>query len=156
MGRKAVPLEIRFRSRVERRGVDDCWPWTGARDRDGYGVISDDAPSTKQLRAHRVAWALVNGPVPDGVGVLHRCDSPPCCNAAHLFLGSTQENTADRVQKGRSSRASRNARLTVADVRAIRDCSAMGDRQGDIARRFGVTQTAISQILTGKTWCWLE
>jgi hypothetical protein len=52
-------------------------------------------------RSHRAAWKLTHGPIPDGLQVLHRCDNPPCCNPAHLFLGTQQDNIADMHKKGR-------------------------------------------------------
>lgn len=78
---------------------DACWEWAGARKgSQGYGEFGvNRMPAT----AHRVAWELTHGPIPDGLFVLHRCDNPPCCNPAHLFLGTHQDNMADRDAKGR-------------------------------------------------------
>ncbi len=81
-----------------------CWPWTGGginrRRGTNYGVFWSDG---KAVRAHRVAWELACGPVPDGLYVLHRCDNPPCCNPAHLFLGTDLDNMRDKVAKGRAT-----------------------------------------------------
>lgn len=52
-------------------------------------------------RVHQVAWILTNGPIPPGMGVLHRCDNQPCCNPSHLFIGTQADNVADMVAKGR-------------------------------------------------------
>jgi hypothetical protein len=71
-----------------------CRPWMGSRNRKGYGHVN--------LYMHRLAWELVNGPVPSSLLVLHRCDNPPCCNPDHLFLGTHADNAADRTRKGRS------------------------------------------------------
>jgi len=83
-------------------GPAGCWPFTGQRMRRGlpYGLIFD----RRTRRAHRVAWELTHGPIPEGLNVLHRCDNPPCCNPAHLFLGTDGDNAADREAKGRSAR----------------------------------------------------
>jgi hypothetical protein len=79
-------------------GPDACWPWTG-RTEGGYGRLWF---KNKHERAHRVAWALANNqPVPDGMVVCHRCDNPPCCNPADLWLGTRTDNNADRDAKGR-------------------------------------------------------
>lgn len=56
--------------------------------------------------AHRQTWVFTHGQIPHGLHVLHRCDNPPCCNPAHLFLGTNLDNIADRVRKGRSRRSS--------------------------------------------------
>lgn len=96
-------LERRFWSQVDRSaGPDGCWPWISkARHVWGYGCISVNG---QMIGAHRVAWELAHGPIPDGLWVLHHCDNPPCCNPGprHLFLGTTQDNSKDRVEKGRS------------------------------------------------------
>ena len=77
---------------------DECWEWTDGCDGDGYGVVGAGG---KTVRAHRVAWEVAHGPIPDGVHVLHQCDNPPCINPAHLFLGTQADNMADKVAKGR-------------------------------------------------------
>jgi len=97
------PLAERFAEYYTPGKPDACWPWTGAKDRDGYGVIGDE--KRRQLRAHRIAYERINGAVPEGQNVLHRCDNPPCCNPSHLFVGSVAENNADKIRKGRHNTA---------------------------------------------------
>ena len=63
-----------------------------------YGKLSYGGVVT---HAHRVAWILSRGPIPDGLWVLHRCDNPPCVEPAHLFLGTQTTNMRDAVNKGR-------------------------------------------------------
>jgi len=53
--------------------------------------------------AHRISWVIWNGPVPDGLKVLHHCDVRNCCNEEHLFLGTSKDNTRDMISKGRNS-----------------------------------------------------
>lgn len=72
----------------------------------GYGKLS--AGRGTLIRAHRFAWALVNGPLPKGAVICHRCDNPKCCNPAHLFLGTKADNTADMYLKGRGVPPPRN------------------------------------------------
>jgi hypothetical protein len=81
------------------RGAGDCWVWTGARGANGYGFVS--GYSFTERFAHRLAWTMANGPIPEGKWVLHTCDNPPCVNPAHLFLGSAKDNAQDRDRKGR-------------------------------------------------------
>jgi len=87
--------------------------------------------------------------------VLHRCDNPPCCNPAHLFLGTRTDNSADKVAKGRArgnptcGEAHPQAKLSPADVLAIRDSS---EPQREVARRFGVSHSLISAIRRGTLW----
>lgn len=79
--------------------MSDCIEWTGAINSGGYGNLWYEG---KYWKAHRLAWAQANGPIPPGMFVLHRCDNPPCVNLEHLFLGTAADNTADMLAKGRS------------------------------------------------------
>jgi len=86
----------RFWARIEKG--NDCWPWKSRTDKDGYGKVHWAGESN---RAHRVAWEITNGPIPDGLLVCHSCDNPPCCNPSHLFLGTNAENMRDASAKRR-------------------------------------------------------
>jgi len=89
-----------FWDNVDRSGGPEaCWPWMRAVGGKGYGNVPDGVGRT--LRSSRVAWELTHGPIADGLFVLHRCDNRPCCNPAHLFLGTAGDNIRDCVAKGR-------------------------------------------------------
>ena len=121
-----TPHDIeRFWAKVDRSGGPDaCWPWTAGRYRAGYGHFRING---KMERAHRVAWVLLRGPIPEGQDVLHTCDSPPCCNAErHHFLGTDLDNAADRVAKGRSATGARNGAYTHPERRS----RVYGERHG--------------------------
>lgn len=74
-----------------------CIEWQGNRDADGYGRLE----TFGEVLAHRIAYMMQNGSIPEGMVICHRCDNPPCVNPAHLFLGSHQDNADDCVSKGR-------------------------------------------------------
>lgn len=93
----------RFWSKVSVRSDDKCWLWKAACSPSGYGrfsVVYGAVRTTQQ--AHRVAYELVKGVIPDGMIVRHDCDTPACCNPAHLQLGTHQDNVDDRIRRGRS------------------------------------------------------
>lgn len=101
-----VPLADRFWSKVRIGLPDECWEWQACRKRYGYGELKAGERNDK---AHRVAYRLTYGPIPDGLWVLHRCDNPPCCNSRHLFLGDSAANVEDRHRKGRDGWAAGDA-----------------------------------------------
>lgn len=147
--------DIRLWGNVERQPGDGCWVFTGARDSKGYGQIG---VAGRTVRAHRLAWELTHGPIPEGQDVLHTCDNPPCVRLDHLHLGNQQINVEEMVAKGRQARGERSgrAKLTETQVREIRRLHAeegLGARR--LARRFGVIPTTITPILTGHTWAHL-
>ena len=127
----------------------------GARDRAGYGMhtTAGSRDCRRQFRAHRFAYEDRAGTIGSGLLVCHRCDNPPCCNPAHLFLGTHADNHADKVAKGRSSklfgRANPQAKLTEADVAAIR---ASTETCRVLRARFGVSGAVVSNIRRGISW----
>ena len=89
--------------------TDSCWEWTGAQFANGYGAFQVNG---KTVRAHRFAWELAHGPIPEGIRVLHHCDNRLCCRPDHLFLGTDADNAADKIAKGRDRRPARPPRKT--------------------------------------------
>jgi hypothetical protein len=91
----------RFWRQVDKSDPRGCWTFrtVGA---NGYGAFRMKSNHrVTSVGAHRVAWMATNGPIPSEVLVCHRCDNPPCCNPAHLFVGTKADNTRDMISKGR-------------------------------------------------------
>jgi hypothetical protein len=143
-----------------------CWYWKASLDGNGYGRFG--APKPFATTAHRFMWELVNGNVPKGILVCHKCDEgyPPgdftyrkCCNPDHLFLGTFKENTQDMLRKGRVSHSSRSrgskhyeAKLTEEKVIYLRQKRLEGVGLEQLAAELGVTFSAVSQAAVGHTW----
>lgn len=91
---------VRLWSRTSIDSGHKCWEWQGYRRRSGHGQIGDE--SGRLVGTHRVAYEFFNGPIPDGMVVMHSCDNPPCCNPRHLSLGTQADNLHDMFRKGRA------------------------------------------------------
>lgn len=154
------PLHERLYSRLALDEKTGCWLWTGGVfNHGGYGQISggklDGHYFGKNLQTHRLAYELWVGGIPKRALVLHKCDTPRCCNPAHLFLGTPQENMTDKVSKGRQARGEAINRgvLDSARVREIKARYAAGERnKSALARDYGVSNVLIGLIIRGKAW----
>jgi hypothetical protein len=152
MPHEYTPTDIaRFWSKVDMSG--DCWMWTAAvNKRWGYGAFSIRGAVR---RAHRIAWEIVNGPIPDDLHVCHACDNRACVNPAHLFIGTRADNMQDMIRKGRDPKP--NARLTPEQIKVIR-CrwTAGGITHTKLAAEYGVCRQAIGKIVNRMRWKHLD
>lgn len=131
--------------------TDGCLLWTGALDTHGYGQLKVDG---RNVLAHRFAWTQARGPIPPGQHLRHDCDTPRCVNVNHLRLGDNAANVRDKVRRGRQPQGTRvgRARLSEADVLAIRARCSAGERAKDLAVEYGVARNTISVIVNRVTW----
>lgn len=131
---------------------DGCRIWTAGKFKSGYGKLRVGA---RTCYAHRVAYEMFCGPIPDGMVVCHSCDNPACVSHEHLFLGTHADNVRDKIAKGRGARGTMqgSAKLTDKDVLAIR--ASKGVTQQLLGEQFGVHQVTISKIRLGERWSWL-
>lgn len=135
-----------------------CREWRGAKDRKGYGIVMMKEIRLAPIGAHRAAWMLLRGPIPDGMLVCHRCDNPCCIEIDHLFLGDLSDNAKDAVSKGRWGDRSRPgaannlAILRDEDVIRMRALRAEGLSYVKLGRLFGVSGTQASNICRHKQW----
>ncbi len=172
-----MTTRARFEAKFISNESTGCWDWIAAKSGSGYGSFGmGKRPNVKICLAHRVSYSLYRGEIPAGVCVLHRCDNPGCVNPDHLFLGTHQDNMADKVKKNRqaknhvkpgmaaSGEKHGHAKLTKDDVEEIRrvyvpgvfgagryrEANNLGSRA--LALRFGVRRQTILSIVKGNTW----
>jgi hypothetical protein len=177
----SIEAQARFWSYVDIRGPEECWPWIGWRNPNGYGQFSYQGQS---YGAHRIAFFLTHGPIPAGALILHSCDNPPCCAPHDLASGTTADNAWDAVHKGRWATGVRHGaythpeqwqrgnqhwththpeklvrgehhgmgKLTEAKVHAIRQLLARGVIYREIALQHNVAVVTISRLARGLTW----
>lgn len=162
----------RFWSKVDRRGDDECWPWLGGVDRDGYGYFKVGG---RMWRAQRYVFNLAHpdAPIGDDEMTRHTCDNPPCVNPRHLLRGDALLNMADQVERDRTARGDRHgsrkhpetvrrgsdnsaARLTEEQVIEIRRRYAAGEKQVPLSAEFGISQITVSLIVRRRTWTHLK
>jgi hypothetical protein len=140
----------RFWNNVDKSG--ECWLWTRSVGPAGYGQLGVWTDGKNKAKyAHRHAYELSKGEIPDGMHVCHTCDNKLCVRPDHLTVGSPYDNALDRTRKGRGAR-----KLTpdiVRDIRARLDDPDCVRRR--VAEEFGVTPQAISHISSRRTWAWL-
>jgi hypothetical protein len=126
-----------------------CWLWTGPVSWKGYGESTYGGQG--RIRAHRASWIIHNGEVPDGLWVLHKCDVRLCCNPAHLYLGRITDNTRDAMERNRVARGPRNAASKL-DADAVLHIRSSDETCRALAKKYGVSATAISKVKTSKNW----
>jgi hypothetical protein len=148
------PLTAAEKFRAHVKKGDGCREWTGSLATAGYGRVN--LGGRRRILAHRLSYELHVGPVPAGLFVRHHCDNRSCVNPAHLFLGTNQDNMDDMWAKGRGPdpRGERNgrAKVTAVQVAAIRARRAAGESSAALAAEFGVTRSAVWQIVRGRSW----
>jgi hypothetical protein len=149
----------RYLNKVDQSaGPDGCWPWTGGKDQDGYGIFWDGTYKASgrgnDVRATRWTYEQFIGPLPKGLQILHSCDNPPCVNPAHLSVGTCAQNMAEREDRGRGRRlhgsSHAGAKLTEDDVLAIR--ASTGITNLALSEKYGVSNQLISTIRRRKVW----
>lgn len=151
----------RFWARVNKNGpvpmrypeLGPCWLWPRINEQ-GYGKTT---VKLKHWSAHRLAWVYTHGEIANDLCVCHRCDVRNCVNPGHLFLGTTQDNTADKVYKGRQARgaaivAGQKTKLLPDDVHDIRRLRAHGFQVKEIAHLFNVSVSHTGNVLRGDFW----
>lgn len=144
----------RFWKKVDKKCKEQCWEWTGGKFQMGYGMVCLRRGCRKTFLAHRIAWIIHNKKqIPEKMMVCHTCDNRICVNPFHLYVGTGKDNNTDTIKRNRGNRKIGGqcswAKLTENSVLAI---LASTERQYILAKRYGVHQSQISEIKSGKQW----
>ena len=146
--RKIIPIEQRFWKYINKNGLNGCWTWIGAKNKNGYGQIDNKG-------THRISWELHNGPIPKGLCVCHKCDEPSCVNPEHLFLGTFEKNSQDMTNKNRQAKGEKinNSKLKEWQVLEIRVKYETGKYTTEqLAGEYNVNKSTIRRIVKKITW----
>lgn len=154
--------EARFWKRVKK--TDSCWIWIGGTCSKGYGTLmlasyaDNETPTRETASTHRYSWELHRGPIPEGLQVLHDCpdgDNPACVNPDHLWLGTNDENMADKVKKDRQTRGILVPHAVLTDdlVRDLRARYSAGETLQELwLTHQHISKTTIESAVKGQSW----
>lgn len=167
-GRKIVSVVERFWPKVDKQGplytdreILKIWPeiyntrchdWIPCKGENKYGFFGD---SEKIDHAHRVIWILINGPIPEGLEVCHKCDRKCCVNIEHLYLGTHLENMKDRDKKGRVARGEKSGRARYKEkiiIEILVDWATGKYSTYTLGKKYKVSPGNIWYIVTRKKW----
>lgn len=152
---RAASVRRRIEEKTRADPETGCIEWIAkSKAHGGYGTLC--VGRRGHIRAHRAAWVLKNGPIPDGMYVCHECDNPACCNPDHLFIGTPAENMADKERKGRGTKppvvtgeSHHNTKITTEDVLAIMNST---DTLASLSSRYGISGKTVWRIKKRLTW----
>jgi len=131
--------------------ITGCLEWTACKNDRGYGIFW---MNNENMRANRASWEIFHGAIPPGKLVLHLCDNTGCVSPACLWLGDIQDNSDDKLYKGRQAKGENQglSRMTEEKVIEARDLYEKGYKIRALARKFGISQSPMQQILRRTTW----
>lgn len=133
-------------SKIDFRGLDECWIWNGCKSK-GYGLLRY---KRKIFRAHRFVWSAVNGEIPNGKLVCHKCDVPSCVNPSHLFIGTDLDNALDKVKKGRHKCGiGGKCKHTIDTLKWASELRRSGYRYSSISEITGVPKSTLLSFMNG-------
>lgn len=144
------------KSKFQKNDITDCWIWLGYCDRDGYGEFSIAYNNKQHVRAHRFSYEYFLGTIPENLQVCHKCDNPKCVNPNHLFLGTSQDNKNDSVNKKRHAYGIHQggAILNDNDVKQIIE-NILANKYSsvlDISKEWNIHQSTVNNIINETRW----
>jgi hypothetical protein len=150
---KVCSLKCRLLNNIKKNEETECWEWQGNLGKNGYGKVRWNM---NNLTTHRAAYEVFNREIPKNLCVCHTCDNRKCINPEHLWIGSSRENTKDKVKKGRqycqAGEKSHSANLTWEKVRAIRKLKKEGNTLKTLSEQFDCSISNVSSIINQRSW----
>ena len=147
------PLMDRINEKIDKTG--SCWKWTGALDSNGYGsiMLTNKALNLRTAaKVCRILWETLNGPVPEGKYVLHKCDVRACVNPDHLYIGTPSNNMQDMWDRGRHPKPKLHAVMNIQDVLEMRKRYDQGESMKHLAKHFGYRYKTVWAAVRGVNW----
>lgn len=146
----ATKTKSRLLSKIE-IAASGCWNYLGLLQPNGYGIFGHHGKSSL---AHRAAYSIYKGEIPDGLQVCHTCDNRKCVNPDHLFLGTQTDNEQDKVSKGRGSKGEKRplAKHTDEEISELKSRIRKGESVPKLAKEYGIPQPNVYKIKYGKLW----
>lgn len=144
-------VQERLMAKLDVRGPNECWPWTGAISggSNGYGSIHVNGETTY---IHRLSHELFKGPIPKGKLALHTCDCANCGNPDHIYAGTHQDNVNDMIERKRARSGGRKGILTAKQVKKIVSLAKSGMKRSAIGSLIGCSGMTVARILQGRTY----
>jgi hypothetical protein len=139
-----------FWHRVRIGTESECWPWCNAKDEKGYGTLYI---GEKHKFAHRYAYEVTYGAIPDGMKVLHTCNLLCCCNPSHLFLGDWAESGKNRIRRGRQKNAwgDKSPNHVLTEEKAIALFKDTGT-YAELGRKYGCDEVTAARVKKRQSW----
>ena len=151
---RGLSTRDRFFQYVDKKGKDECCEWNGPRNEDGYGLFYCNGKSRK---AHRVAYMLEYGEIPEGKEITHICNNPACVNHKHLKVDTHQGNIDYMIECGRARHPKGeehpNHIFTWEIIKNIRREYSENDiTQEELAAKYETSRRSIYLILNNIIW----
>lgn len=148
---KPIPVEDRIMKFINVKDENECWEFTGFKNKDWYGIIGTS--NGKCESAHRIIYKIHNKEILENMVVMHTCDNPSCCNPKHLVLGTQNDNIQDMISKGRFVPRNMSFKLTEEQMNGIRNkYTGKRGEKVKLAKEYNVVITTITNILNNKSW----